>query len=217
MIRLHQVTKHYPLRRGRHIVLNQINLEIKRGEKVGILGTNGAGKSTLVRILSGASLPDSGYVEKSMSISWPIAFNGGFQSALTGMDNIRFLARIYNVTCAQMVAFVESFAELGLFLYEPVKNYSSGMRARLAFAVSMAINFDCFLIDEVIAVGDARFQNKCKHALFVERAAHSLVLVSHQEQLIRQHCQKAYVLHHGALYDFSSMDEAFAYYKGVWQ
>lgn len=217
MIRLHQITKRYPLRRGMHTVLSKISMEIRRGDKIGILGTNGAGKSTLVRILSGASLPDSGYIEKNMSISWPIAFNGGFQSTLTGRDNIRFLSRVYNVSFHQMIAFVEEFAELGLFLHEPVKNYSSGMRARLAFAASMAINFDCFLIDEVIAVGDARFQSKCKQALFVDRAEHGLVLVSHQEQLVRQHCQKAYVLDGGSLYDFSSLDEAFSYYKGVLQ
>jgi capsular polysaccharide transport system ATP-binding protein len=200
-----------------HTVLNNINLEIHRGEKIGILGTNGAGKSTLVRILSGASLPDSGHIEKSMTISWPIAFNGGFQSSLSGVDNIRFLSRIYNVPLDQMLAFVENFAELGIFLNEPVQNYSSGMRARLAFAASIAINFDCFLIDEVIAVGDARFQERCKQALFVERAEQGLVMVSHQERLIRQHCQKAYVLHRGILYDFASLDEAFAYYKGVLQ
>lgn len=215
MICLHEVTKCYPLRRGMHTVLNKVSMEIQRGEKIGILGTNGAGKSTLVRILSGASLPDSGRVEKKMSISWPIAFNGGFQSALTGRDNIRFLSRVYNVSFQQMIAFVEDFAELGIFLSEPVKCYSSGMRARLAFAASMAINFDCFLIDEVIAVGDARFQSKCKQALFVERAKHGLVLVSHQEKLIREHCQKAYVLHCGELYDFPSIDEAFTYYKGA--
>jgi capsular polysaccharide transport system ATP-binding protein len=217
MIRLHQITKRYPLRRGMHTVLNKVSMEIRRGDKIGILGANGAGKSTLVRILSGASRPDSGRIERKMSISWPIAFNGGFQSSLTGRDNIRFLSRVYNVSFQKMIAFVDDFAELGLFLQEPVKNYSSGMRSRLAFAASMAINFDCFLIDEVIAVGDARFQSKCKQALFVERAEHGLVLVSHQEQLVRQHCQKAYVLHCGVLYDFPSLDEAFVYYKGVLQ
>lgn len=215
MIRLENVSKHYKLRSGTHTVLDRINLEIKKGEKVGVLGTNGAGKSTLVRILSGVSTPNSGRLIKQMSISWPIAFSGGFQSSLTGMDNIKFLCRIYNTPLENAVNFIEQFAELGVFLYEPIKNYSSGMRARLAFAASMAINFDCFLIDEVIAVGDVRFQERCKRELFINRAEHSLVLVSHNERMIREHCQKAYVLHQGALHNFDCLKAAFAFYKNM--
>jgi capsular polysaccharide transport system ATP-binding protein len=213
MIRLENISKYYKMRTGIHSVLNRVNLEIKKGEKIGILGTNGAGKSTLVRILSGALIPNQGRIIKQMSISWPIAFSGGFQQSLTGIDNIKFLCRIYDKSTTETISFIESFAELGLFLYEPIKNYSSGMRARLAFAASMAINFECFLIDEVIAVGDIRFQEKCKKELFINRAEHSLVLVSHNEQLIRQYCQKGYVLHKGTLHDFDSLDMAFSFYK----
>lgn len=215
MIRLEDITKSYRLRSGIHTVLNKINLEIKKGEKIGILGTNGAGKSTLVRILSGVSRPNQGRIIKKMSISWPIAFNGGFQSSLTGMDNIKFLCRIYNAPLNNAINFIENFAELGVFLYEPINKYSSGMRARLAFAASMAINFDCFLIDEVIAVGDVRFQDKCKQELFVKRSEHSLVLVSHNERMIREHCHKAYVLHKGALHNFECLEAAFAFYKST--
>lgn len=213
MIRLENVSKYYKLRSGVHHVLNNVNLEIKRGDKIGVLGRNGAGKSTLVRILSGVLTPCYGRVIKQMSISWPIAFSGGFQQSLTGLDNIKFLCRVYGKSLNETIDFIENFSELGLFLYEPIKNYSSGMRARLAFAASMAINFECLLIDEVIAVGDIRFQEKCKKELFVNRAERSLVLVSHSEQLIRAHCQKAYVLHKGMLHDFDSLDRAFSFYK----
>jgi capsular polysaccharide transport system ATP-binding protein len=157
MIQLQEVTKRYRTRGGEHCVLNGVDLHLDRGDKLGILGRNGAGKSTLIRIISGAELPNSGTVTRDMSVSWPLAFGGGFQGSLTGADNIRFICRIYDAPFTNVLAFVKDFAELGKFLREPIKTYSSGMRARLAFAISMAIEFDCFLIDEVISVGDARF------------------------------------------------------------
>ena len=134
-------------------------------EKVGFLGRNGAGKSTLIRLIGGVEAPTSGEVVRTSSVSWPIAFGGAFQSSLSGMDNLRFIARIYNADVDYVSDYVRDFAELGEYIYEPIKKYSAGMRARLAFALSMAIEFDCFLIDEVIAVGDSRFQEKCKTEL----------------------------------------------------
>ena len=160
MIELESVDKDYPTRTGPVRVLNKVNLSVAPGERVGIVGRNGAGKSTLVRLISGAELPTHGEVRRSMSVSWPLAFGGAFQGALTGLDNLRFICRIYGVDFESRVAFVEDFSELGRYLREPVRNYSAGMRARLAFAISMIIEFDCFLIDEVIAVGDARFHEK---------------------------------------------------------
>ena len=212
MIRLAHVNKSYPTRGGPVPVLRDINLTIRPGERVGILGRNGAGKSTLIRLVSGAELPSSGEVERQMSVSWPLAFGGAFQSSLTGYDNLRFICRIYGVEPEDKIPFVEDFSELGLYLREPVRSYSSGMRARLAFAISMVIEFDCFLIDEIIAVGDARFHEKCHHELFEKRGDRAMIIVSHDASYIRQHCTRAAVLANGELHNLPSLDEAFVFY-----
>lgn len=212
MIRLDSINKSYPTRSGQVHVLKDIRLSVDRGERVGILGRNGAGKSTLIRLISGAELPTSGHIERDMSVSWPLAFGGAFQGALTGYDNLRFICRVYGVDPDDKVAFVQEFSELGLFLWEPVRNYSSGMRARLAFALSMVIEFDCFLIDEIIAVGDARFHQKCEHELFVKRADRAMIIVSHDPNFIRSHCNRAAVLINGQLHHPATVDEAFEFY-----
>jgi capsular polysaccharide transport system ATP-binding protein len=141
-----------------------------------------------------------------------LAFGGAFQGSLTGLDNLRFICRIYGVDPEDKVQFVEEFSELGLYLREPVKAYSSGMRARLAFAISMVIEFDCFLIDEIVAVGDARFHEKCNTELFVKRGDRAMIIVSHQANYIREHCTRAAVLIDGELHHYRSLDEAFAFY-----
>lgn len=210
MISLRNVVKTYETRQGRRTILDGIDLEVAPGEKIGILGRNGAGKSTLIRLVSGVELPTSGTVEREMSISWPLAFAGGFHGGLTGLDNIRFICRVYGAPIAPAVEFVERFAELGAYLREPVKKYSSGMRARLAFAISMGVEFDCFLIDEVVAVGDDRFHAKCHAELFEKRSDRAMIIVSHNAAFIRQHCTRAAVLAHGKLHHFNSVDEALA-------
>lgn len=212
MIRLLQVDKAYPTHRGLTQVLRDVHLEIDSGERVGILGRNGAGKSTLIRLISGAELPSSGFIERGMSVSWPLAFGGAFQGSLTGIDNLRFICRVHGVDPEDKIEYVQEFSELGLYLREPVKSYSSGMRARLAFAISMVIEFDCFLIDEIVAVGDARFHEKCNHELFVKRGDRAMIIVSHDANYIRQHCSRAAVLSGGILYHTDSLDEAFDFY-----
>jgi capsular polysaccharide transport system ATP-binding protein len=212
MIRLSNVQKVYSTRSGPVHVLRDVNLAVAPGERLGILGRNGAGKSTLIRLMSGAEFPTSGHVERHMSVSWPLAFGGAFQGSLTGLDNLRFICRIYGVDPEDKIAFVEDFSELGIYLREPVKTYSSGMRARLAFAISMVIEFDCFLIDEIIAVGDARFHEKCSRELFDKRGDRAMIIVSHQAAYIREQCTRAAVLKDGALYHHDSLDEAFAFY-----
>ena len=213
MIELNQVNKTYHTRSGPVQVLREVNLSVDLGERVGILGRNGAGKSTLIRLISGAELPTSGFVKRDMTVSWPLAFGGAFQGALTGFDNLRFICRIYNVNPEDKVAFVEQFSELGIYLREPVKTYSSGMRARLAFAISMVIEFDCFLIDEIIAVGDTRFHEKCHTELFEKRGDRAMIIVSHSAEYIRQHCTRAAVLVGGELFHPSSLDQAFEFYN----
>ncbi|PYE16586.1 capsular polysaccharide transport system ATP-binding protein [Paraburkholderia silvatlantica] len=212
MISLKGVSKSFPTRGGMRKVLDNINLDVERGQKVGILGRNGAGKSTLIRTISGVSWPTKGHIQRGMSISWPIAFAGGFQGSLTGLDNLRFICRVYGVDPKAVAPFVDEFSELGVYLREPVKTYSSGMRARLAFALSMAIEFDCFLIDEVVAVGDKRFQEKCHVELFSKRKDRAMIIVSHDPHYIREHCTRASVLSKGALHHFETVDDAFSYY-----
>ena len=215
MIRLVDVNKQYPTHQGPVRVLRDVSLTVEAGETVGILGRNGSGKSTLIRIISGAELPTSGLVERHMSVSWPLAFGGAFQGSLTGLDNLRFICRIYGVDPATTIDFVNDFSELGLYLREPVKTYSAGMRARLAFAISMVIEFDCFLIDEVIAVGDARFHEKCLTELFGKRADRAKIIVSHNPKYISDHCSRAAVLSEGRLHQTGSLKEAFALYEGA--
>lgn len=213
MIDLRNVSKIYPTRSGLHTVLNGIDLTLAPGEKIGILGRNGAGKSTLIRILSGAERPTNGQVLRGMSLSWPLAFGGAFQGSLSGLDNLKFICRVYGVPYVDKVDYVEDFSELGKFMREPVKTYSSGMRTRLAFAISMAIEFDCFLIDEVISVGDARFHAKCKHELFEKRKDRAFIMVSHEAHNIREHCERAGVLVTGQLHLFGDVDSAYDYYQ----
>jgi capsular polysaccharide transport system ATP-binding protein len=212
MIRLANISKHYSTSSGRVKVLDGVNFEVRRGESVGILGFNGAGKSTLIRIISGAESPDSGIVDRQMSVSWPLAFTGAFQTSLTGIDNLRFICRVYGVDTEAHIPFVQEFSELGVYLNEPVRTYSSGMMARLAFALSMVIEFDCFLIDEIVAVGDSRFQEKCHDELFVKRADRARIIVSHSADYIREHCDRAAVLRAGKLHQFDTVDEAYGFY-----
>ncbi|VWB54578.1 BexA [Burkholderia lata] len=212
MIDIKDVCKDYHTRQGRRRILDKVNLQIGRGDKVGILGRNGAGKSTIIRMISGAELPTTGSIRRTMSVSWPLAFGGAFQGSLTGMDNLRFICRIYGSDSRLAEPFVQEFSELGHYLREPVKSYSAGMRARLAFAISMAIEFDCFLIDEIIAVGDSRFHEKCHRELFERRRDRSLVIVSHDAGYIREHCSRAAVLVAGKLHQFNEAQEALEFY-----
>lgn len=215
MIRLTDVHKFYPVRGGQVEILKGVNLEVCKGDKLGILGGNGAGKSTLIRLISGIERPSSGLIERTMQISWPLAFTGAFQGALTGYDNVRFICRVYGVDHHDVIDFVEDFSQLGRYLREPVKVYSSGMRARLAFAVSMMVDFDCYLIDEVVAVGDSRFQARCQEELFVRRADRALIIVSHDEYYLRQHCDRVCVLDRGQLLNFNDVESAFSYHHEV--
>jgi len=209
---LEDVVKRYPSRNGWHTVLDRVSISLKRGERLGILGKNGSGKSTLVRLFSGQEYPDSGRITRGMRVSWPLAFSGAFQGSLTGADNLRFISRIYGIDHHAIRPFVEDFAELGSYFREPVKTYSSGMQARLAFALSLAIEFDCYLVDEIIAVGDARFHEKCMHELFEKRRDRAFVLVSHDPGFIMAHCTRASVLDGGRLTDFADVDAAYQHY-----
>jgi len=207
------VSRGYATTHGRVQILKNIDFSIEYGERVGILGRNGAGKSTMIRLISGAEKPDSGTIARTMSVSWPLAFSGGFQGSLTGLDNLRFVCRIYGEDWRDHVAFVEEFTELGRYFREPVNTYSSGMLSRLAFAISMVINFDCFLIDEIMAVGDQRFHERCHIELFEKRADHAMIIVSHDANYVRAHCQRLSVIKDGRLHNFNDNEEAYHFYN----
>lgn len=213
MIKLTNVCKDYETKAGPRRILDRINLTIHPGERVGILGQNGAGKSTLVRLISGAEQPTLGTIERNMSVSWPLAFTGGFHGALTGADNVRFICRIYGVDFEPRFAFVKDFAQLGIYLDEPVGNYSSGMRARLAFAISMTIDFDCYLLDEVMAVGDETFRDRCKYELFEKRRDKAMLIVSHSHRYLRGTCERFLLFRDGQVEEYDDFNEVYFQYK----
>jgi capsular polysaccharide transport system ATP-binding protein len=212
MLSVEHVSKVYETRRGPHKVLDDVSFTLQRGRNLGILGRNGAGKSTMIRLISGAERPTTGRIRRGMRVSWPLAFAGAFAGNLTGLDNLKFVCRVYGVDHKPLVPFIEEFTELGTFLREPVLHYSHGMMTRLAFALSMAIEFDCFLIDEAMIVGDARFHERCHHELFQKRKDRAFILVSHDANAIKTYCENAVVLSEGRLYSFPNVDAAYAYY-----
>lgn len=215
MIACEKLCKSYPAGHGRRQILKNIDLTIRPGERVALLGRNGAGKSTLIKQIGGVELPDSGRVIRKMTNSWPLGFNGGFQGSLTGYDNARFIARIYGTSYREIRDFVEDFTELGRALAMPVKTYSSGMRFRLAFALSLAIEFDCYLIDEVILVGDQAFQQKCVDELFVKRSDRALLVASHDMTTIREICDRGVVLKDGMLSAYPDIESAVEAYENL--
>ena len=215
MIELQHVYKSYPLKGGQHVVLNDINLRIEEGRNLAILGLNGAGKSTLIRIIGGAEPPDSGRVIRTSRVSWPIGFSGGFHGSLTGRENLRFVSRIYGADIKKVTKYVEDFAELGPYLDMPIKTYSSGMKSKLAFGLSMAISFDFYLIDEAFSVGDAAFRAKAAKALKERTAQSTLIFVSHSTAAVRQVCGCGAVLNAGSLVYFPVLEEAIKHYSEI--
>lgn len=208
MIEFHNVTKIYPTRTEPKIVLNNISTIIPTDRNVGILGKNGAGKSTLLRLIAGADLPTYGKVNTSGRLSWPMAFGGGFQGSLSAVDNIRFISRIYGVDWRKTVNEVEDFAELGNYLHMPVSTFSSGMRARLNIAMSLAIHFDVYIMDEIPSVGDKRFRSRFDEAFLALRNKASLIMISHNPDTIKKHCDMAFLLENGQLTPYNDVTEA---------
>jgi capsular polysaccharide transport system ATP-binding protein len=213
MITCSHIYKSYKHGAGKKKVLEDVNLIIGRGDRVALLGRNGAGKSTLIKLIGGVELPTSGKITRQMTVSWPLGFAGGFQGSLTGYDNARFIARIYQRDYSEMRAFVEEFTELGGQLRMPVKTYSSGMRARLAFALSLAIEFDCYLIDEIILVGDQNFHRKCHYELFEKRGDRAMVLASHSQDAVRDFCNRGVLIHKGVATEYDDVNLALETYS----
>lgn len=193
-------------------LFTDLNFSLERDGRLAVLGRNGQGKSTLIKIIGGVLSPTEGSVRWRMSPSWPIGFGGGFQGSLSGIDNIRFLSRVYQKDEREVMHAVDDFAELGAKLKMPVKHYSSGMRARLAFGLSLAIDFDCYLIDELVAVGDARFQQKCHEELFERRAHKAFIMASHNMDMVKNLCDRVLIVENGKAKMFTDVDEAIDIY-----
>jgi capsular polysaccharide transport system ATP-binding protein len=216
MIIFDNVSKAFPRPGGgKKVILDRFTAAFRPGTNVGILGRNGAGKSTLMSLISGADMPDSGRILREGKISWPLGFRGGVHSKLTGAQNTRFIADIYGKNRTKVLDFVADFSELGPYLDMPVKTYSAGMKARLSFGICMAIGFEYYLIDEVIAVGDSTFKKKCKDVFDERRENATLLLVSHSSGLLRSFCDIGGVMNNGQLTFYNDIEEAIEVHEEI--
>ncbi|MCW0503731.1 ABC transporter ATP-binding protein [Aeromonas piscicola] len=214
MITLDNVSKYYPTKFGRHYVLKDVSFTLPGDRNIGILGANGAGKSTLLRLLGGMDMPNQGKVIRHSRVSWPLALSGGFQGSMTGRENTRFVCRIHGVhDTAEVEEWVKEFSEIGLHYELPIKGYSSGMKSKFSFAVSMAFDFDIYLTDEITSVGDARFRQKCIDVFTQKRETASLIMVSHDMKTLRQQCDMGIVLQNGQLTLHDDIEDAIAIYQ----
>jgi len=214
MIEVRNLYKRYRNHHGSSWVLNDLNFRIPTGVSVGLIGRNGAGKSTLLRLLGGMDIPDKGEIIRDCSMSWPIGLKGGFQPSMTGRQNVKFVARVHGRSnIGEIIDYVEQFAEIGRAFDEPVKTYSSGMKSRLAFGLSLAFDFDVYLSDEATAVGDKAFKEKAKQAFRDKVGQASLIMVSHSEGILRQLCQSAIWVKDGKALWFDDIAEGLAAYN----
>lgn len=218
MIVLDRITKSYPLTEGRHYVFRDLSFTFPENSSIAILGPNGAGKSTLMRILGGIDTPDSGRVITDKTISWPLGLSGGFQGSLSARDNVKFVSRVYGYAgeaLREKVRFVEEFAEIGKYFDQPMKSFSSGMRSRVGFGLSMAFDFDYYLIDEAGAVGDPKFKEKSKAIYDQKKKKSNVILVTHNMAEVRELCDHAIIVKDGSAQVFDDIEEAIANYQGV--
>lgn len=213
MLVFDRVSKFYRTKGVKKTILSEFSFEFPTDRNVGIMGKNGAGKSTMMRLMAGIEPPDLGNVYRTTRVSWPLGFAGGFNGSMTGIENIRFVSRIYGQETEKVIDYVTEFAELGPSLRLPIKTYSSGMKARLAFGLSMAIDFDVYLIDEITAVGDEDFKKKSQ-AVFQDKLAKSqIIMISHSAGTIKQYCDCGLLLEGNQIRYFDDVDDLLAAYK----
>ncbi|MCS7215797.1 MAG: ABC transporter ATP-binding protein [Thermodesulfovibrio sp.] len=217
MIELRNVTKSYITKYGRHYVYRNVNAVFPEGKNIGIIGPNGAGKSTLLKLIGKIDYPDSGEIITNKTISWPVAFSGGFQGSLTGYEIVKFVCMIYGADgeMTDKIEFVKEFTELGKYFYMPVKTYSAGMKARLAFALSMTFDFEYYLIDEVTAVGDINFKRKCNQILKEKLKKSNVIMTSHNIETVKQFCNIFAIPYQGDLIIFDDFKEAAKFYADI--
>jgi capsular polysaccharide transport system ATP-binding protein len=212
MIYFNNVTKYYKTTGHRKYILRGQTVHFASGTSYGLLGVNGAGKSTTMRLIAGAELPSKGRIKRSARVSWPLGFASGFNPMLSGKENLKFVARAYGEDYRKVLSFVAEFAEIGSYINEPIRTYSSGMMARFAFGLSMAIQFDCYLVDEITAVGDASFQKRCKDAFHARKQYSDVIMISHDMNIIKDYCDVVLVLIDGHLGFFSNVEDGIATY-----
>ena len=210
MITLKNLTKSFPVRNGRKYIVKDVNITFPTGTAVALMGRNGAGKSTLLQLIAGNMSPDYGEVISTGEISYPVGFSGSFHRDLTGAQNVRFIARIYGVDTDDLLRFVADFSQLDNHLYMPVRSYSSGMRSRLAFGISMGLEFDTYLVDEVTSVGDQAFRARSA-AIFKDRMKHaSAIVVTHSLAEVRNLCNAGMIIDNGELHFYENIHDAIA-------
>jgi len=216
MIEIRNLSKYYPTKFGAKFVFRDLNIAIPDDRDVAILGGNGAGKSTLLRILGGLDQGNSGKVVTRNMLSWPLALSTGLVNEMTARENVRFVSRLYGMRANPDVeAYIAEFAELGESFDMPIGEYSSGMRSKFNFALSMGFDFDTYLIDEIMAVGDQHFKKKCRNALEQKRETSNIILVSHDMKLVREHCNAAILLAFGHGEFYESVDNAIYRYRNL--
>ncbi|WP_026042706.1 ABC transporter ATP-binding protein [Pantoea sp. A4] len=216
MIEIKNLTKSYRTPAGRHYVFKDLNITLPEGKSVALIGRNGAGKSTLLRMIGGIDRPDSGNITTNKTISWPVGLSGGFQGSLTGRENVKFVSRLYSKKeeLKDKIDFVEKFADLGKYFDMPIKTYSSGMKSRLGFGLSMAFKFDYYLVDEVTAVGDANFKKKCSEIFKARHEESSFLMVSHSLNSLKEFCDAAiYIGKNNNVEFFNSVEDAIEVYN----
>ncbi|WP_413664509.1 ABC transporter ATP-binding protein [Microbulbifer sp. CNSA002] len=217
MIQLENLTKSFRTPHGRKVLFKDVNANFPEGKNIGILGRNGAGKTTLLRIIGGIDYPDYGRVITDQRISWPMGLAGGFQGSMTGRENVAFICGIHGIWGSEqrrLMDRVQGFAEIGNYFDMPVKSYSSGMRSRVAFGLSIAVDFDIYLVDEVMSVGDAQFKKKCEEVIAEKRKNSSFIIVAHAMSMLKKNCDVGIYLDSGGLSIFDTVDEAIELYRG---
>ncbi len=218
MIKLNNVTKYFQTKHGKKYILENVSIIIPKEKNIGILGRNGAGKSTLMRMLGQIEFPNSGTISSPNTFSWPLGLSGGFVGNMTGKANVKFVCRLYGRNDKQIqdiLAGVKKFSELGDYFDMPIKTYSSGMKARLSFGLSLAFDFDYLLIDETLSVGDTRFKKKSKEALMKKIETCSVLLVSHDMKTLKGICDAGIVVNEGQMHYFTDINEAIDEYENI--
>jgi capsular polysaccharide transport system ATP-binding protein len=212
MIDIRHVSKAYRIEHGWNQVLDDISIQFPSHRNIGILGLNGSGKSTLLRLIGNVEPTDTGEIYRDVKVSWPIGFSGGILPEMTGREGTRFVSRIYGADIKETEKFVQEFSELGNYYDMRVKTYSSGMKSRLGFAISMSMEFECYLVDEITSVGDQRFRNKYRQEFEARKERSSLIMVSHQANTIKESCDMAAVLFESKITLYDSVDEGMRVY-----
>ena len=209
MIEFMNVSKSFWTGKQRKIILDQCSFRVELGRSMGILAANGTGKTTLINMMAGLEKPDEGRIIRTSRISFPLGFMGGVVSKHTGTENSRYIARLYGLDPDYVEAFCRYLTGIEEYFDMPVGTYSQGMRARLSFALMLALDFDMYLIDEGMpGTTDVEFNKKAGSILQDRLQSATVIIVSHHANILEKYCRSAAVLRHGKLIMFDTLEEA---------